>query len=141
MKQKVFSFSCIPLLAPFAHSNNILYNIPFSCYFNALHIDQQRSTQKLAVLQVHLACCQQLDGQLLNDNNVYPLPSPPPPPPPSSSSSFLFCPLFLVLSLILFTRRSCDQAALAVAANTSITLKKDDPIDAMNRLRCAEPCV
>ena len=90
MKQKVFSFSCIPLLAPFAHSNNILYNIPFSCYFNALHIDQQRSTQKLAVLQVHLACCQQLDGQLLNDNNVYPL--------PSSSFFFFFFPFLSSLS-------------------------------------------
>ena len=51
------------------------YDIPFPPYLNALWIDQQRSKLKLAVLQVLLACCQQLDGRLLNDNNVYPLPS------------------------------------------------------------------
>ena len=50
------------------------------------------------------------------------------PFPPSFS--LFFYPLFLVPSLILLTCRSCDQAALAVAANTSITLKKDDPFNA-----------
>ena len=59
----------------------------------------------------------------------------------SSSTSLFFCPLFLISSLILLTRRSCGKAALAVTANTSITLKRDDPCDAMNCLHCAGPHV
>ena len=63
----------------------------------------------------------------------------PPPSCSSSTTSLFFCPLFLISSLILLTCRSCDQAALAVATNTSIILKRDDPFDAMNRLHCAGP--
>ena len=73
VKQKVSSSpvsSCLLLLLTLI-TYYIIYHFPL--YFNALQIDQQRFKLKLAVLQVLLACCQQLDGQLLNDNKVYPL--------------------------------------------------------------------
>ena len=82
----------------------MMYHFPF--YFNALQIAQQRSKQKLAVLLVHLVCCQQLIGQFLNGNKVYPL--------PSSSSSLVFFFFLFLSSLSWSPHSSCSRAGHAI---------------------------
>jgi len=68
--------------------------------------------QELAVIQVQLAYCQQLAGQLEQANNLY---------------------------LDVIKTKSSDQVAIAVATNNSITIKKasQDPFDSTKRLRNA----
>eukprot|EP00026_Physarum_polycephalum_P004827 Phypoly_transcript_04851.p1 GENE.Phypoly_transcript_04851~~Phypoly_transcript_04851.p1 ORF type:complete len:642 (-),score=188.67 Phypoly_transcript_04851:55-1980(-) len=69
--------------------------------------------QELAILQVQLAYCQQLAGQLDAASNLY--------------------------AEVLKTKAS-DPVALAVAANNSLALKKgQNPFDAMKRLHTAAP--
>ena len=139
---KGFLLSCIPLLPPFC-SLITYYDVPFPSYLNTLWIDQQRSKQKLAVLQVLLACCQQLDGTLLNDNNVYPLPS----------CFFIFFIFFFFLSTLSRPLTHLAHAQVMRSGSARGGRKHLDhtqeghPFDAMNRhwwsqgwcLRIAEP--
>jgi hypothetical protein len=97
----------------------------------------------LAVLNVQLAYCQQLAGQLEVATNLY---TEVLKTKYSSFSLSLFLSLLSLFFLFIwncrltFQIRTSDQVALAVAANNSVALKKgQSPFDSMKRLNSAAP--